>query len=197
MKLLRNPVVTGLLVLAAVGMVFYQIYAPRWGERSRAALPQPVAAAVAAVAHALAPAPAIPIPRPVQNPALAELVPDANIDRDLVKAHFDAWVESPARDPFLLLGVQPVDPTELGPDTNSPIRKLKYHGMLDQTGGRVAVIDHDVYQRGDEIQGYRIIEIGSDEIWFQGPRAKERLGIDKIPLRTNFFPHSVAAPRQP
>jgi hypothetical protein len=197
LKLLRNPIVTGLLVLAALGMVVYQIYAPRW-ERSRAIVPQPVAAAVAAVAHVLAPPPALAIPHPAENPALAELVPEASIDRDFAKTHFDAWVESPSRDPFLLLGVQPVDPQELGLDTNSPIRKLKYKGMLDQTGGRVAVIDHDVYQRGDEIKGYKIIEISSDEVWFQGPRAKERLGREQLPSLTNFFPRSATAPvRQP
>jgi hypothetical protein len=197
LKLLRNPIVTALLVLAAVGMVVYQIYAPRW-ERSRGAVPQPVAAAVAAVAHVLAPAPTLAIPHPTENPALAELVPDAGIDREFARTHFDSWVESPARDPFLLLGVQPIDPKEIGPDTNSPIRKLKYRGMLDQTGGRVAVIDRDVYQRGDEIQGYKIIEIGSDEVWFQGPKTKERLGIEKAPPRTNVIPHIVTAPaRQP
>jgi len=96
------------------------------------------------------------------------------------------------------LGAQPIDPREIGPDTNSPIRKLKYKGLVDQTGGRVAVIDHEVYQRGDEIQGYKIIEISSDEIWFQGPKNKERLGLEQLPPRTNFIPHSVTAPaRQP
>jgi len=197
MKLLRNPVVTGLLVLGAVGMVCYQIFAPGW-ERRRAVLPQPVVAAVTAVTHALAPVPAITVPPPVETTAMAELLPDSSIDRDFAKAHFDAWVESPARDPFLLLGAQPIDPREIGPDTNSPIRKLKYKGLVDQTGGRVAVIDHEVYQRGDEIQGYKIIEISSDEIWFQGPKNKERLGLEQLPPRTNFIPHSVTAPaRQP
>jgi hypothetical protein len=126
------------------------------------------------------------------------LEPEASIDRDYAKAHFDAWVESPARDPFLLLGAQPVDPQELAAETNSPIRKLKYKGMIDQTGGRVAVIDHDVYQRGDEIQGYRIIEISGDEIWFQGPHKKERLGREQPTPRTNVIPRALTAPtRQP
>ena len=193
MKLLRNPIVTGLLVLAAVVMVAYQFLAPRW-QRARAAVPQPLAAADAAVAQVLAPPPPAPISHPAENPALTELVPDASIDRDVVKTHFDAWVESPARDPFLLLGVQPAEPQELGADTNSPIRKLKYKGLVDQTGGRVAVIDHDVYERGDEIKGYKIIDISSDEIWFQGPKGKERLGREQLPALTNFFPRSATPP---
>ena len=174
-------------------MVLYQVLAPRW-ERQRAVLPKPVVAAVAAVTHALAPPAAVNVPRPAETNPVAELVPEASIDRDYAKMHFDSWVESPARDPFLLLGAQPVDPQELDSETNSPIRKLKYKGMLDQTGSRIAVIGQDVYQRGDEIQGYKIIEISSDEVWFQGPHKKERLGRE-LPLpRTNFIPHSASAP---
>jgi hypothetical protein len=194
MKFLRNPIVTGLLVLAAVGMVFYQIYAPRW-ERARARVPQPVAAAVAAVARVIAPSPVpAPTPAPAENPALADFVPDNTIDRRYAESHFEAWVESPARDPFLLLGVQPPEVKETGVDTNSPLRKMKLRGILDQTGSRVAIIDREVYRQGDEIEGYKIIEIGSDEVWFQGPRKKERLGLEKSVPRTNAFPRAVAPP---
>jgi hypothetical protein len=197
LKILRNPIVTGLLVLAAVGMVFYQIYAPRW-ERARAAVvPRPIAAAVAAVAHVLAPPPALVVPHAAANETLPELAPDTSIDRDYAKAHFDNWVESPARDPFLLIGVQPVEPQEVDSETNSPIKKMKLKGILDQTGSRIAVIDHEAYRQGDEIQGYRLIQIGIDEVWFQGPKKKERLGLDKLPLRTNFIPHRVTAPARP
>lgn len=194
MKFLRNPIVTGLLVLAALGMMVYQIYAPRW-ERARARVPQPIAAAVAAVVRAVAPPPvATPTPAPAENPALAELEPEAAIDRKYAAAHFDAWVESPARDPFLLLGAQLPEMKDPGADTNSPIRRMKLRGIWDQTGSRLAVIDRDVYSQGDEIDGYKIIEIGSDEVWFEGPRSKERLGLEKSLPRTNIYPHIVLPP---
>ena len=197
MKFLRNPIVTGLLVLAAVGTIAYQILAPRW-ERARASVPQPLAAAVAAVARAVSPSPvAAPTPPPADNAALAEIEPDAPIDRRYAAAHFDAWVESPARDPFLLLGAQSLQIKDTGPDTNSPIRKMKLRGIWDQTGSRLAVIDREVYQEGDEIQGYKIIEIGGDEVWFQGPRNNERLGLERSAPHTNSYPHIVPPPPEP
>src|SRR5260221_88581 len=100
MKFLRNPIVTGLLVLAALGMVAYQILAPRW-EQARARVPHPLAAAVAAVARAVSPPPmAVPKPAPLDNPDLPELTPEAAIDRKYASAHFESWVESPARRRF-------------------------------------------------------------------------------------------------
>jgi hypothetical protein len=191
-KLLRNPIVTGLLVLAAIGMVGYQIYTPRW-QSARAFVPRPVAAAVAAVTQALAPPTPITVPHS-ENAEAAEVKPDMRIDREYIKSHFDTWVESPQRDPFLLLGAQPITPEEIGPDTNSPIRKLTYKGMIDQTGGKYAMIGGVPYIVGEEIEGYKIIEITSDEVWFQGPKAKERLGRYVIPLHTNAIPHAPTAP---
>src|SRR5262249_39762523 len=135
-----------------------------------------------------------PTPRPAEDPMLAELEPEAPIDRKYAAAHFDSWVESPARDPFLLLGVQVPDLRDTGPDTNSPVRRMKLRGIWDQTGSRLAVIDREVYRQGDEIDGYKIIEIGSDEVWFQGPRNKERLGLEKSAPRTNSYPHTVSPP---
>jgi hypothetical protein len=191
MKLLRNPIVTGLLVVAAVLTVFYQIYGPRW-QRARESARQPVAAAVAAVARALAPPPSpAPVVQSAEKEAPTDVVPDVRIDRDFAKAHFDTWVESPARDPFLLLGPQPVEVINNDSETNSPIRKMKLKGIWDQTGSRVAVIDRDVYRQGDEIEGYKLIEIGIDEVWFQGPTRKERLGLEKRQPAIFFPPQTV------
>ena len=95
---------------------------------------------------------------------------------------------------LLLLGVQPPEPKDTGPDTNSPLRKLKLKGIWDQTGSRLAVINREVYRQGDEIDGYKIIEIGSDEVWFQGPRNKERLGLEKSLPRTNAYPRIAIPP---
>src|SRR5437899_717579 len=163
MKFLRNPIVTGLLVLAALGMIAYQILAPRW-ERARSSVPQPLAAAVAAVAHAVAPPPvATPTPAPREDPLLAEIEPEAPIDRKYAASHFNAWVESPARDPFLLLGASLPEIKDTGPDTNSPARRMKLRGIWDQTGSRLAAIDAEGYRQGDELDGNKISAIASDE----------------------------------
>ena len=191
MKLLRNPIVTGLLVVAAIGIVFYQIYGPRW-QRARESARQPVAAAVAAVARVLSPPPSPPSQvQPAEKESTIDVIPDVRIDREYTKTHFDAWVESPARDPFLLLGPQPVDLNNNDSETNSPLRRMKLKGIWDQTGSRVAVIDREVYRQGDEIEGYKLIEIGIDEVWFQGPTRKERLGLEKRLPAISFPPQNV------
>jgi hypothetical protein len=59
----------------------------------------------------------------------------------------------------------------------SPIAKWKLNAIWDQTGSRLAVINNAVHQVGDEIAGFKILRIESDEVWFQGPRRKERLGL--------------------
>ena len=99
------------------------------------------------------------------------------IDREYVEARFAKWVVSPGRDPFLLLGAEPKEKELMEMFEPSPIAKWKLNAIWDQTGSRLAVINSAVHQVGDEIAGFKIIRIESEEVWFQGPHRKERLGL--------------------
>ena len=177
MKLLRNPIVTGLLAVAAVVVVYLQL-APHARFSLAGAGTPPLA-----VAPAPAPPPtAAPASAPSASPAPAEadLPPTRPVDREFVELHFDGWVNWPQRDPFLILTPDPPDLKIKDVDANSPVGSWKLKAIWAQTASRpLAVINHGVYREGDEIQGYKIIKIEGDEVWFQGPRRKERLGFDR------------------
>jgi len=186
MKLLRNPIVTGILCVAAVVVVYLQVVAPH------VRLPWPAAAAPKA---ARAESPSRPPGRPAPiassrvstqqtSQATAEVVPGPSIDRRFVEVHFDGWVNWPRRDPFLIMAPDPPQARTKDTDVNSPVGSWRLKLILSQTGSRVAVIDHSgyrgVYREGDEVEGYKIMKIEGDEVWFQGPRRKERLGFDRV-----------------
>lgn len=173
MRFLRNPIVTGLLTLVAVGLVFYRLVLP-----------------YLVTSNALRPGTAAPARSPVAARAMAnantlrqQLTEAAApwhgpiVDRDYVEGRFAKWVATPARDPFLLLGIDPKDKEMQDLLEPSPIAKWKLNAIWDQTGSRLAVINNAVHQVGDEIAGFKIIRIESEEVWFQGPRRKERLGL--------------------
>ena len=180
MKLLRNPIVTGVLAVIAVVVVYLQV-APQ-GRFSLGGAGTPALA----LAPAAAPAPAPPA-APASAPAVSTVVaaeaytaPSRAVDREFVELHFDGWVNWPQRDPFLILTPDPPDLKNKDVDANSPVGSWKLKAIWAQTASRpLAVINHGVYREGDEIQGYKIIKIEGDEVWFQGPRRKERLGFDR------------------
>ncbi|HXP61694.1 MAG TPA: hypothetical protein VN829_14455 [Dongiaceae bacterium] len=175
MKLLRNPIVTGLLVLAAVVMVFYQVVMPQW-QRSH---PRP-SVSVTALAQDLARPPA-PKAAPASSPAVhaeTPVLPDAGINSNYAQAHFSNWVESPRRDPFYLLGVGTQAKRKAADDAPSPVKQWRLEAIWDQTGSRLAAINQQVYGVGDEVQGYKIVSIEAGEVWFDGPRGNEGLSLD-------------------
>jgi hypothetical protein len=172
MRFLRNPIVTGILALVAVGMVFYRFVLPYLATSSPqsvlpAIMPNPFA--TRAVANATA------LKQQLSEAAAPWRGPV--IDREFVEGRFAKWVASPKRDPFLLLGVDPKDKEMQELLEPSPIAKWKLNAIWDQTGSRLAVINNAVHQVGDDIAGFKIIRIESEEVWFQGPKRKERLGL--------------------
>jgi hypothetical protein len=70
----------------------------------------------------------------------------------------------------------------------SPISKWRLNGIWDQNGGKLAVINKHVHRVGDEIEGYKIIRIEGEEVWFQGPKRKERLALEQHPTPPNSVP---------
>src|SRR5262249_2021628 len=138
MKLLRNPIVVGILVVVAIGVVVYQIFQPRL-KYARQASRMP-AAFVAPMPALSAPPPSQPAPAVKASSRVAgETAPRTNavslqadlpIDREFVAAHFERWVNTPRRDPFFLVTDVPV---ATGPDTNSPVLHWKLEGIWNQT----------------------------------------------------------------
>lgn len=171
MKLLRNPIVTGLLVVVAVGVVIYQVVLPQW-QRSHPRR----AVSVTALAEALAqlPAPVLPPAIKAETPVL----PDAAINSAYAEARFSTWVESPRRDPFYLPDTGRQGKPKAGAEAPSPVAKWKLEAIWNQTGTRLAVINGGVYGVGDELEGYKVLRIEGDEIWLEGPHRKERLGFE-------------------
>jgi len=174
MRFLRNPIVTGILTLVAVAMVFYRFVLP-YLTPATAALPGPSSSPPQNPAHARAVAAATALRQEMSEAANGWQGP--SIDRDYIGGRFAKWVATPKRDPFLLMGADPKDKELQDLLEPSPIAKWKLNAIWDQTGSRLAVINNAVHQVGDEIAGFKIIRIESDEVWFQGPKRKERLGL--------------------
>ena len=193
MNLLRNPMVTGALAVAAVAMVFYQF----GGAKRFRSTPKAASSAAAVAPPALATQPGLPGPNagvasqpdgarsaPTGSNASAETAqgPERSVDREYAATHYKAWVsESRRRDPFLLIPPSAGDSGPSGTGTNSPVASWKLKAIWNQTGSRLAVINNHVYRVGDQIQGYKIFRIANDEVWFQGPDRKERLGFEPPP----------------
>ena len=183
MRLLRNPIVTGLLAVVAVVVVYIQI-APHARLNLFAPSAPPLPMVSPPPAPAPAPASSVAAPASAGQPAatVAEADPPSQrpVDREFVELHFDGWVNWPQRDPFLVMTPDPPYPKTKDVDANSPVATWKLKAIYAQSGSKpIAAINHGVYREGDDIQGYKIIKIEGDEVWFQGPRRKERLGFDR------------------
>jgi hypothetical protein len=174
-RFLRNPIVSGILAVVAVLVVAYQFAGSNLHFRLGGTAGQ--------VVNAIAPALVAPSP-PTEPPAtnqVAEVAgpgPEVAIDRAYLEARFAKWVASPLRDPFLLFSTDPKDKKD-DEEFASPISKWHLNGIWDQTGGKLAVINKRVHRIGDEIEGYKILKIEGEEVWFQGPKRKERLALEK------------------
>jgi hypothetical protein len=180
MKLLRNPLVVGILALVAVVMVLYQTFGDRLFRVSRLVASTPAPAA----GQSLTPSPAVPAaPAPASQRALTytnaedALLSARGVDASVVEPRFTAWVSAPLRDPFLLLAPVVREPGLLTDQTNSPVSTWILQAIWNQTGSRLAVINDHVFRVGEVIEeGYKLIRIEKDEVWFQGPYQNERLG---------------------
>jgi hypothetical protein len=187
MKLLRNPVVTGVLVLIALGVVVYQVMQGSRGRGSSpvnaagtlpAAAPAPVGSGSSAVA-ATAAGPTDPWFGAKHQPG---------IDRNLVGMQFHKWVAGAARDPFQLN--RGATQKKVAIAAPSALAKWKLQAILLQTGSRMAAINGRIYREGDTVDGYRIVSIDEDTVWFQTPDSREHLGFQ----RRNPAPLPAPAP---
>lgn len=185
MKLLRNPWVTGVLVLVAVATVSYQFFPRNWHFPSHASKPhaeghaghraplqnsRPTAAKSSGAKNAEPAAPAS---------SSREDRPKQKMDQPTVAAHFASWVASPRRDPFLLMNM-PRNRFAGAAATNSPVSHWTLSAIWHQTGSRLAVINNQIHGEGDMIQGYQIEKIEGDEVWLQRSNQAVRLGFPNL-----------------
>ncbi len=172
MKALRNPLVTGALVVVAVATVGYQ-FLPSVSHAFQTPTPPAPAIALPGTAPVRA---EVEEPRPTVPIAPKLPLPVQPIDTNYGPAHMIEWADSPRRDPFFLV---PVVQSKAVHQYPSPVLKWKLKGIWRQTGGRFAAINHGVYGEGDSIDGFKIEKIDDDQVWVQGPDRLERLGFDK------------------
>jgi hypothetical protein len=188
MKLLRNPIVVGVLAVVAVVMVLYQVLGDKILRGRLFRSNPPAAPATSGVAKPTGqPAGAAAAANPAAYMAAkraatytnldAALVPSQGVETAQVEPRFNSWVGTPQRDPFLLLAPSAGGSGLAVNETNSPVPTWALQAIWIQTGSRSAVVNGRVRSVGDEIEpGYRLIRIERDEVWFQGPNRNERLG---------------------
>jgi len=205
MKLLRNPVVVGLLALVALALVGNSIYQQmRRAPRRISSPPTPTASAPAPVTSSIAvtspkPKPPTNVPLeqsrvtsagqgPSTNPGLTAIPierPDAAglgpVDLDIIHADAARWAQG-RRDPFQIrrMAAKPVFP---------PAREvLALSAIWRQTDSSLAVLNNRIYAAGDRVLRYTLQSIESDRVWVQGPNGLEFLEFKSAPLtRTNLL----------
>jgi hypothetical protein len=183
-KFLRSPAVTGALVLIALAAVIYQFLPGSRGRGSRSGAGTPVAAAAATRPLAAA------VAAPASTRSSAKR--PGGIDRNYVGMHFHGWVAGAARDPFLLNK----SPSSKKIAIKAPpvLAKWKLKAILLQTGSRMAAINNQIYREGDMIEGYKIVSIDEDTVWFQTPDSREHLGFQRRAATRQVLPSMTNAP---
>lgn len=185
MKILRNPYVVGVLVVAAVVMVSWRAIEPWWKKRlAPARKPQQVAVP----APTPAPKPVIAESKPTVKPPsdVPKVVPDASVDLQQIQMNVAQWVGSPRRDPFQL--------TARASGTNQPARELlTLQATWRQTDRSLAVINGRIVGEGDVILGFRIESIAGDFVWVQGPAGREQLEFAPVLMPANTNTNGTAS----
>jgi hypothetical protein len=181
MKILRSPWVTGVLVLVAVGVVFYQVVRPQLNRLLGSGSAPPAQPAPTAPAQQSAAPPQTGDARPAtavtQSRTLVEEDPArvAPINLAAIEQRFERWVEAPQRDPFLL--VRPASVADLAPsaDAPPPTNNFRLKGIWQQTGSKIAAINNGVYREGDVIEGFRVERIEGSQVWLSISNRLQRL----------------------
>jgi hypothetical protein len=109
---------------------------------------------------------------------------------------FHGWVAAPTHDPFDLKQLARPKKTAL---INAPsvLAKLKLQGLWLQTGSSIAWINGHPYAEGDTIEGYRIVSIEPDTVWFQNGDSREHLGLQRRPAIPMILPPKTLETNSP
>lgn len=113
-----------------------------------------------------------PPPAATTSSAAAPTVPAAaRIEASQIQNRWVRWVSAPVRDPFRIL--LPEAARALTPE--SPISRFQLLATWLQTGGRLAVIDRQIYGEGDTLAEYRVVSIRADAVVVQGRERREEI----------------------
>lgn len=187
MKVSKN-VVVGILVVVAVGVVFYNVVLPlvrRPSVTPRAPITAPIVAPVrgpTAIQGAVESASAAPLTPPIGGStssssiglATNQLAPASERDLAIAQQNPQRWMESPRRDPFRMR-------TE---GTNRPIsfrtamELLTLNAIFRRSGNTLAVINNRVLSEGGRIMDYQIKSIGIERVLVDGPNGREEIVFD-------------------
>ncbi|MCX8108297.1 MAG: general secretion pathway protein GspB [Verrucomicrobiae bacterium] len=146
MKLLQNPVVVVVLVVAAVWVV---VSASRPKTRPGRGSKPATSAKVESVQ-----------PQTTNQTVSVQIRPEKPIDIAYVEKRAREWMEAPARDPFFAYALVRRTPPQ---GTNAPVR-LVLSAIWRQSGGTFAVINGVVCGEGDRVEGFRVERIEDDRV---------------------------------
>lgn len=159
MKLLRNPLIVGALVLIALVVVVIQ-FKPRFLSSN--------APVQGNTGGAPTPVPAV-VPQPNASAAQQKAPPGSSIDVQTIEANSARWNNSLQRDPFLARSSFPQS-------TNAPARDLlTLNAIWRQTSGDLAVINNRIVVAGDRVLMFSVSRIEADGVWVDGPNGPERI----------------------
>jgi hypothetical protein len=189
MKLLRHPIVVGILAMIAVALVFKNAI---WPMMRRSSSPQPARKPATAVTPPLttpftsalkATDQARSISKPVSNTtavadaglaAISTTSPaprTMNAEAALLRTNSARWAESPLHDPFQ---VRHLRGGAFGTNAYPPAMELlTLSAIWRQTGSTLAVINKRVFNQGDTILRFTIQSIEVDRVWVDGPNGRE------------------------
>lgn len=158
MRAIRNPILL-VLLLVAVGAGLFFVSRPRI-KSAGSTKAKANASATAAKDEAFA----------KTNPqASGKPRPERPIDIDYVQKHAKAWIEAPARDPFLAYYIPRQTARHA---TNAPVTFV-LTAVWRQSGGVLAVINGIVCGEGDELAGFRVERIENDQVLLENAERRE------------------------
>lgn len=170
MSLLRNPWVVGCLALFALGLVAHNVVWPIVQRSLPARIrpnanPSPQASTSPPVSAAAEVNQTAPLSRQADPPA------GTRIDRDLVLAGADRWMETPRRDPFHNLFQRKSRAEEL----------LTLAAVWRQAGSTLAIINNKLVAEGDTILDFKVLKIDVNRVWVEGPDGRQPVEF-KLPV---------------
>src|SRR5438874_42575 len=177
MNIFRNKYVVIGLAVAALAMLANSLR-PMWQRR------RPAAPSAPAPAQAAAPA-AAPVASNAPGSAAARqqveaVQPARGIDLEQVGWRVDG---APRRDPFQVMGPAPGNLSRLYP---SATELLTLRAIWWQSGTILAEVNNRIVRegntitaaKGDAITEFKILNIGAERIWVEGPGGEEQLPFD-------------------
>ncbi|MBX3746239.1 MAG: hypothetical protein KF833_13115 [Verrucomicrobiae bacterium] len=196
MKLLRNPVVVGILATGALAFVVWNIAGPMMKKSRPSRGPAKTAKVTPAKPAASAAKAAKPPSQAAGNrgsgtgaPVRAEDVAVRPMDLAAIQARIREWIEAPQRDPFERQTA--VRARVEGPKAADV---LALRAIWRQTGGQFAVINNAVLREGDPVAGYTLERIEGDGVWVSGTNGLERVEFSLVPSRRPAAPGRSSNP---